>query len=108
MKSCQVIFINFFRILLASIRNLGQCPCPRCLTPLADVHKLGMADDMQNRVILARVDDHNRRHLVSAARKLIYQENHQVNSSAVERLLKEKSLVPNTVCILRESTYGRH
>ena len=87
------------RILLASIRNLGRCPCPRCLVQLSEVHNIGMARDMQHRVTLARVDDTNRRNAVSAARKLIYDENHQVNSTAVERLLKGESWVPNTVCM---------
>ncbi|KZP21447.1 hypothetical protein FIBSPDRAFT_714836, partial [Athelia psychrophila] len=29
------------KILLATIRDLGICPCPRCLVKLEDVDKLG-------------------------------------------------------------------
>jgi len=54
---------------------------------------------MQRRATLARVDDHNRKEAVAAARKLIYDGNHQVNSAAVEKFLKGESLVPNMVCM---------
>jgi hypothetical protein len=76
---------------------MGNCPCPRCLIPLSHVHNLGTATDMQNRVTLARIDDHSRQSSVSTARKLIYEKNYQVNSKAVEKSLKETSLVPNIV-----------
>jgi len=52
---------------------------------------------MKQRVTLARVDDNQRRSRVSAARRLIYEENRQVNCAAVEKLLEEMSLVPTTV-----------
>jgi hypothetical protein len=46
---------------------------------------------------MARMDDSQRRSKVSAARKLIYEKNLQVNSTAVEKLLRETSLVPTVV-----------
>lgn len=91
---------KFNRILIATIRNLGNCPCPRCLIPLDRVHNLGMARDRTQRVTLARIDDNQRRSKVSGARRIIYEENLQVNCSAVENLLKETSLVPTTVCVI--------
>jgi hypothetical protein len=66
---------------------------------MAHVRDLGMAKDMQDRVALARLDNPDRQNSVSAARKLIYDENHWVGSAAVERLLKETSLLPNTVSV---------
>jgi hypothetical protein len=39
--------------------------------------------------------------LISAARKAIYQQNFDVNSAAVERMLKPQSLVPTAVSIDR-------
>lgn len=86
------------RILLASIRNMGHCPCPRCRVPLSHAHNVGTDTDMQHRVALARVDDQSRQGAVSAARKLVYDKHYQVTSSAVENYLKETSLVPNVVC----------
>ena len=96
----NLIFRNHDRILLASIRNMGRCPCPQCIIPLSRVHNLGTVTDMQNRVTLACIDDQCRQSSVSAARKLIYDEHHQVNSKAVETLLQETSLVPNIVRIV--------
>jgi hypothetical protein len=56
-----------------------------------------MAIDMTQRVSMARMDDNQRRSKVFAARKLIYEKNLQVNSTAVEKLLRETSLVPTVV-----------
>jgi len=89
---------NLNRILLASIRNLGCCPCPRCRVPLDHAHYFGMARDRSQRVSLARIDDQERRSKVASARRLIYESKKRVDSAAVERLLKENSLVPSTVC----------
>jgi hypothetical protein len=86
------------RILIATVRNLGTCPCPRCLVPLTRVHNLGMVRDMNQRVTMARVDDNQRRHNVSSARRFIYELNYSVNSTAVEALLRQESWVPNVVC----------
>jgi hypothetical protein len=85
------------RILLAGIRNLGRCPCPRCLVQLDRVPNMGMPRDMTQRVSLARVDDVKRRSRIKAAREAIYVMNYSINSSAVETLLKEDSLVPTVV-----------
>lgn len=85
------------RILIAGIRNLGKCPCPRCLIPLSDVYRLGMARDMTQRQTMARVDNVQRRSRVYAARKVIYEKNLQVNSAVVENMLQDMSLVPTAV-----------
>ena len=45
-----------------------------------------------------RVDNVQRESLVVSARRIIYQKGLIVNSAAVERLLKDLSLVPNKVC----------
>ena len=87
------------RILIASIRNLGVCPCPRCLISLNRVHNLGMVRDMTQRRTLARVDDNHRRGKVLAARRVIYEKNYQVNSAAVEAILQKESWVPTVVWI---------
>jgi hypothetical protein len=83
---------------MASIRNLGKCPCPRCLIPKSRIHNLGLARDMMQRVTMHRVDDHQRRSKISSARDLIYKKNMKVNSAAIETLLGENSWVPTTVC----------
>ena len=80
-----------------NIRNLGRCPCPRCLIPLDRVTNMGRPRDMMQRRTLSRVDDIKRRNCVKAAREIIYKKNKAVNSTAVERLLQEDSLVPTMV-----------
>jgi hypothetical protein len=55
---------------------------------------------MTQRVTKARIDDIQRRSKVTTARKVIYEDNRAVNCTAVEDILKDTSLVPNTVCII--------
>jgi hypothetical protein len=57
-----------------------------------------MPQDRQYRLSLKRSDDLQRRGKIQSARSLIYEKNYQVNSSAVEKLLKPESLVPTSVC----------
>lgn len=88
---------KFHRILIASIRNLGRCPCPRCLIPLDRVANMGMRRDMAQRRTLARIDDVKRRDRIETAREKIYEKGYVVDSRAVEDLLQEDSLVPTAV-----------
>jgi hypothetical protein len=99
------VFIHGCRILLASIRNLGMCPCPCCLVPLSCVHNLGMPRDTSQRTTMARIDDDSRRSKVFAARTLIYEKQYNVDSAAVEKLLKEKSWVPTAVSFNKVMTF---
>ena len=99
----EVAYLLICRILLASIKNLGRCPCPRCLIPLDQIHNLAKPRDMARRVTAPRVDSVMRRTRVSATRRLIYEKNMQVNCTVVRDLLYETSLVPTSVsmrCIL--------
>ena len=87
----------FGRILIACIRNLGKCPCPRCLIPRYQIHNLGRPRDVARRTTAARVNSPMRRSKVSSARRLIYEKNMQINCAAVEDLLRDMSLVPTSV-----------
>lgn len=88
------------RVIIAGIRNLGACPCPRCLVKLDSVHLLGTTHDRSVRISLAR-DEKARRELVATARNLIYHDQYAVNSARVEALLAPQSLVPTKVsCML--------
>jgi hypothetical protein len=88
-----------YRVIIASIRNLGRCPCPRCLIPLDRAANMGMQRDMTQRKNLARIDDANRRDRVKVAREHIYEKSNGINSKGVQNLLQENSLVPTTVYI---------
>ena len=59
-----------------------------------------MARDMSRRVTLARKDNLERQGKVFAARRLIYEKNFLVNSSAVEALLWDESWVPMSVSLV--------
>ena len=96
--SYKLVYIDALqRILMACIRNLGGCPCPRCEIQLSKVHLVGMKRDRHDRAKLLRVDDERRRFKVSQARKHIYDNNNAISSAGVERVLKPLSLVPTTV-----------
>lgn len=85
------------RVLIASIRDKGQCPCPRCTASLSDVEQLGTVQDMERRTQLARVDDDAYRQTIKAARNLILKHHHAIDSKEVEELLKAHSTTPTDV-----------
>jgi hypothetical protein len=82
------------RVLLATIRDKGLCPCPRCLIPKAKTDLMGQARDLAQRI------SHTRNILydvVQTARRFIYQSAIPINGTAVEQLLKPTSSVPTVV-----------
>lgn len=88
-----------FRILIACIKYLANCPCPQCLVKKAEIPALGTKYDMrrwQQKSI--RIDDHPRRHTVELARKWIYEDGTPIGSTYMGRLLGPKSLTPTRVC----------
>ncbi|KAI9067490.1 hypothetical protein FKP32DRAFT_1673036 [Trametes sanguinea] len=82
------------KVLLATIRDMGNCPCPRCLIPKNQISALGSRHDMQLRTQSARTDDSSRWYDVAKAHSLIYEKGKGIGSSAVEAILKPRSLVP--------------
>lgn len=88
---------NWNRVLIANIRNLGSCPCPRCLIPKNHLHNLATKKDIVQRRILTRRDTKERRLKVTTSRQLIYDKGYVVGTPQVEALLKEESLVPTMV-----------
>lgn len=85
------------RVLLATIRNLGSFPCPRCLIPKAKIPEVGMKRDDSRRESAQRVADTGLFSKIKKARSWIYNEGLGVKAAAVERLLSPTSLVPTTV-----------
>jgi hypothetical protein len=88
-----------YRILVASIQNLGRCPCPRCLIPLVRVQNMGMRRDMMQCMSLARVDNLEWHRRIKAAREIIYLKNYKTDSKVVEDILRQDSLVPTAVSV---------
>jgi hypothetical protein len=57
-----------------------------------------MVQDVAQRMNLRRIDDDHRHGKVLTCRRIIYDNNYGVDCSAVEKLLSQTSLAPNTVC----------
>ncbi|KAF7432593.1 hypothetical protein PC9H_004535 [Pleurotus ostreatus] len=82
------------KVLLLLIRDMGNCPCPRCLVKKSAIRALGTPADISQRHNGKRVDSKILHAKVSKARKLIYKQGYTVNSKLVDDLLKSESLVP--------------
>ncbi|KAG2063716.1 hypothetical protein BDR04DRAFT_1131029 [Suillus decipiens] len=83
------------KVLIATVRNLGGCPCPRCLIPKDKIQNMGRPQDKQQCETLA-CNDERRGVMVSTTCSLIYEQNFAVGSTAVERILKPQSWVPTS------------
>ncbi|KAG8679254.1 hypothetical protein FRC09_019100, partial [Ceratobasidium sp. 395] len=82
------------RVLLATIRDKGACPCPRCLVPMDRVHKMGTRSDMRIRSKGLRRDSVKRQKLIQKAKAIIFKEQKAVDNKDVEALLQPNSWVP--------------
>lgn len=94
-----------YRVLIATIRDQGLCPCPRCLVPKTKLDQMGSNIDMKNRTEKARkyLPDN-----VRNARRAIYKLGMPIGGVAVARSLKETSSVPTSVsspfCMIKTNT----
>ncbi|KAA1473807.1 hypothetical protein DENSPDRAFT_780478, partial [Dentipellis sp. KUC8613] len=79
------------KVLLATIRDNGLCPCPRCFVKKSNFDEMGWVLDMRRRALHVRVYFANK---IAAARRAIYELGRVVNGTAVDRILKEFSLTP--------------
>jgi hypothetical protein len=89
------------RVLLATIRDKGLCPCPRCLIPKVKIDLMGKARDLAQRISHARNILYD---VVQTARHFVYQLAIPINGTAVAQLLKPTSSVPTVVrhvCLFR-------
>ena len=82
------------RVILATIQDKGQCPCPRCFIPASDFSHLGWLADT-----IARVKNAHRylANKITMAHNSIYRHGVPIKGAAIEALLKELSLVPTVV-----------
>jgi len=93
------------RILLACIRFLGRCPCPRCLVTKTNISKLGKKFDMCFRAQNIRVDNQHLQNKIDRVREWIYAMGKGVKSAWVERELSPQSWVPTRVSLLPGNKY---
>lgn len=96
-----VFVLNLFalRILLATIKYLGGCPCPRCTIAKEKIPQMGGKLDMRNRQnpINIRADSSKLQRLIAMARGWIFELGYRITGAQVERVLKPASLVPTRV-----------
>src|SRR5437899_2739253 len=69
------------RVLLATIRDKGNCPCLRCHTPKVQFSRLGFLSDIHAR--LRNIHTYMRESVL-AARRMIYSKGVSVKGLAVE------------------------
>ncbi|KAG2739864.1 hypothetical protein P692DRAFT_201899292 [Suillus brevipes Sb2] len=79
------------KVLIATIKDMGLCPCPRCLTPKNSFSSLGLVRDMKSRLTNLRVYTMAK---VIQARDFIYRYGNTVDGVKVEHTLGEGSWVP--------------
>ena len=84
-------------MLIATLRDQGQHPCPHCLIGFEKIHDLGTPADLQRRKDQICKDDETRQGLVKEARVHIFRDGYVVNSDKVDGLLKPTSAVPTIV-----------
>lgn len=89
-----LLLITPHRVLLTAIKNLGKCPCPRCLTPMNMITQSGTKRDLARRLALKRVDDEPLQLTVNRARDWLFTRGYKLSSAAIKGLLDSRSLVP--------------
>ncbi|KAG2336252.1 hypothetical protein BDR05DRAFT_978825 [Suillus weaverae] len=79
------------KVLIATIKDMGSCPCPHCFVLKVSFGFLGLFRDMRDRVASLRAYSLAR---VSEACDLIYQWGNTVDGSKVQMTLRQGSWVP--------------
>ncbi|KAJ2929664.1 hypothetical protein H1R20_g7412, partial [Candolleomyces eurysporus] len=82
------------KVLIATIRSNGGCPCPRCLITKDKLDQLGTEADRTFCENYARRDDASRQSTVEEARIKVFNDGAAISGTHVERLLKPESLQP--------------
>ncbi|KZT31281.1 hypothetical protein SISSUDRAFT_995334 [Sistotremastrum suecicum HHB10207 ss-3] len=88
------------KVLIATIRDKGLCPCPRCFVKKKDIGNIGLPEDLRVRNEHLRKAGALYRSRISQSRTAIYSQGKGLTSKAVDDLLKEFSEVPTTNAFL--------
>ncbi len=88
---------NWSRILMACLKYLANCPCPRCLILKSRVPRLGTKADARDRQKLARIDSEQIHNKINRARQRLFVDGKSINSVFVNQELQPTSLVPTRV-----------
>jgi hypothetical protein len=82
----HVLYLNLYiryRIILSTIKFLGDCLCPLCTCPKKKVRDLGTIADESRRSAI-RVDSEERQNMVEKSREWIFEQGRAVTSEAID------------------------
>jgi len=96
---------DYTRVLLATLKFLGNCPCVRCLIEKAQIIQMGSKLDLHRRCRKRRIDSSPQQISVRDARRQIFQFGRPVNSDIIDNIVGIHSGVPITVRCLYCSMY---
>ncbi|KAG2046721.1 hypothetical protein BDR06DRAFT_898681 [Suillus hirtellus] len=82
------------KTLLASIKFLAQCPCPRCLIPKTKIGGIGTKADQRWCENEIREDGNGLWSIIKRVREWLYVQGKNITSVHVKRMLALQSLVP--------------
>jgi hypothetical protein len=85
------------RVLLASIKFLGNCPCPRCFIQKDQISALGTTVDRQ-RWNHMQEDNLVRQNMITTVCRWIFERGRSLTGPVLGRVLKRTSSVPTVVC----------
>ena len=82
-----------FRALIAALKPLANCLCPRCLIEKNEVSDAGTVADKERRESKQRMDNEAVHSKIRRARALVFK-GYSLNSKRVKELLDSQSLNP--------------
>ena len=95
-----IIMINNFRTLLACIKFLAQCPCPRCLIQKDKIGELGTTADRRRRENYPRQDNNSLWANIQMVRDWLYVKGMNITSVFIKCILGPNSLTATAVRIV--------
>ncbi len=95
-KRCWLMLL--YRVLVACIKYLEVCPCPRCLQLKLKIYLLGSKSEMRSQYDLLQTDSASRRTKIEWACKLIF-DGVTLTSTKIKRILGTQCLVPTRVAV---------
>ncbi|KAF7341461.1 GLOBIN domain-containing protein [Mycena venus] len=109
----HLVFPRFFtygadypeKVLLATIKYFGGCPCPRCFIEKDKIPEMGTKADMRRRQN-TRQDTTWYRFIINLVRRWIFEHGFLVAGAAVARNLKQYSWVPTRNAFSKLAVHG--
>ncbi|KAF9554492.1 hypothetical protein CPC08DRAFT_727124 [Agrocybe pediades] len=82
------------KVLVACMKYLTHCMCPRCTSKKALISQIGSKLDMRRRVKLKRIDNDYRLYDIGVVRKMMFEDGISITSKKIKDILEPTSAVP--------------